>query len=463
MRPAGQASCHGRPEISRAIPDVFILAPFRVTAGFEPCPISGYFRTRIESWLADHRAQDLVDEANPMDRKLSRPDVLGWIDTELESLRRQGLGRQAVVRQGRQGAWIRLGGRRLINFGSNDYLGLAADPRLASAAATAIADEGCGSGASPLISGRSRSQEQLERALAHFEGTEAALVFPSGYAANTGAVAALVGPGDVVFTDRKNHASLLDGCRLSRADVRVYPHGDCDRLAALLANSGRYRRRLIVTDGLFSMDGDFAPLGELVELAERHGAVLLVDEAHATGVWGTHGRGTAEFAGVEDHVPVRVGTLSKALGSAGGFVAGSAKLVRWLIHRARPYVFSTAPPPAAAAAATAALEVVRHEPHRREQLVARAEALRRAISAQGWNLGNSQSQIIPVILGTAQRASAMAARLRRRGLFVPAIRPPTVPDGQACLRISLTWSHTPEMLAQLSRALADLADREPNG
>lgn len=382
----------------------------------------------------------------------SAGDPLAWIDDELVRLERQGLRRCLLARQGRQGPRIRVDGRELIHFGSNDYLGLAGDPRLATAAAEALRREGWGSGASPLILGRSCTHQQLEEALARFEGTEDALVFPSGYAANMGTIAALVGPGDAVFTDRKNHASLWDGCRLSRADVRVYAHGDWGQLDRLLARS-RARRCLIVTDGLFSMDGDLAPLGELVQVAGRYGAMLLVDEAHATGVFGQQGRGTAEALGVELHVTVRVGTLSKALGCAGGFVAGSRRLIQWLINAARPYVFSTASPAANAAAALAALDVVQQEPHRRLQLLARATQLRQQLAELGWNVGNSASQIIPLLVGDVQKALQLSERLRQRGIFVPAIRPPTVPEGEACLRISLTAAHTEEMIAGLVAAL----------
>jgi 8-amino-7-oxononanoate synthase len=258
----------------------------------------------------------------------------------------------------------------------------------------------------------------------------------------------------VVYCDRKNHASLWDGCRLSRADVRVYPHADWQALDGLLSGAGRYRRRLIVTDSLFSMDGDLAPLGELAELARRYDAMLMIDEAHATGVFGTQGRGVAEHLGVEDGVHVRVGTLSKAIGCAGGFVAGSRALVEWLVNRARSYVFSTAAPASVAAAAIAALDVVRDEPQRRAGLLAQAATLRRGLAAAGWNVGRSASQIIPLIVGEPARAVAMAASLRDRGVLVPAIRPPTVPEGEACLRISLTCGHTPEMIAALMNALA---------
>jgi 8-amino-7-oxononanoate synthase len=374
---------------------------------------------------------------------------LSWIDDELRALDRQHLRRQLRTRGTPQSARLIIDGRELVNFGSNDYLALAADPRLAAAVTEAVRREGWGSGASPLVTGHAALHRQLEERLAEFEGSEAALLFSSGFAANAGTIAALAGPGDVVYCDRKNHASLWDGCRLSRADVRTYPHNDCGQLAKLLGGAGKYRRRLIVTDGLFSMDGDLAPLGELAELAAQHEAMLMVDEAHATGVFGRHGRGVAEHLGVEDGVHVRIGTLSKALGGVGGFVAGGGALVEWLVNRARPYVFSTAPPAAIAAAALAALDIVRDEPDRRKTLLTRAESLRAELARQGWNAGASASQIIPIIVGDAQRAVSLSQQLLARGLFVPAIRPPTVPDGEACLRISLTAGHTEEMISAL--------------
>lgn len=378
---------------------------------------------------------------------------LSWIADELTSLENNRLRRHLLTRESPQSVEMRLDGQSLINFGSNDYLSLAADPRLAEAVAESVKHHGWGSGASPLVTGHSSVHQQLAQRLAEFEGVEAAMVFSSGFAANAGTIAALVGPGDVVYADRKNHASLFDGCRLSRADVRVYPHADCRRLAELLNDKKCYRRRLIATDGLFSMDGDFAPLVELADLAERHDAMLLVDEAHATGVFGEHGRGIAEHLGVEDRVHVRIGTLSKALGSIGGFVAGSRLLIDWLVNRARPYVFSTASPAATAAAVLAALDIVRDEPQRRRRLLERSQALREELVRRGWNVGLSTSQIIPVVLGDPERVLKLSAELRDRGLFVPAIRPPTVPGGEACLRISLTSGHTDEMITALLAGL----------
>lgn len=382
---------------------------------------------------------------------------LDWLNNELSALAAGDLLRRLVTHDGPQAAAISIAGRKYINFGSNDYLGLAADPRLATAARQALEEEGCGSGASPLVVGHARSHERLERRLSEFEETEAALVFNSGFAANVGAITALVGPGDAVFSDALNHASLIDGCRLSRAAVHVYPHGDWRAVEKLLAETTGARRRLIVTDSLFSMDGDLAPLVELAGVAQRHGCMLLVDEAHATGVLGRHGRGACELLGIERQVSVRIGTLSKALGCAGGFVCGRRSLTEWLVNRARTYVFSTALPPSIAAAAIAALNIVRDEPWRREQLLVRSRRLADGLRGHGWNVGPTESQIIPVFVGDSRRALDLSAALAERGMWVPAIRPPSVPPGAARLRISLSYGHGEESLEKLLNAAQELA------
>lgn len=374
---------------------------------------------------------------------------LSWIERELDRLTAEQLRRQLNTHDGPQGPRLRFDERELINFGSNDYLALAADERLAAAVRDSIQSEGWGAGASPLVTGHSASHARLEQALAEFMGTEAALLFSSGFAANVGAIAALVGRDDVVFGDAKNHASLIDGCRLSRAAVHVYPHADVAALETMLQSASAYRRRLIVTDSVFSMDGDLAPLVELANLAEHYDAMLMVDEAHATGVLGKSGRGLAELLGVEQHVDVHVGTLSKALGSVGGFVAGSRALVDWLTNRARSYVFSTASPPAASAASLAALRIVADEPWRRTELLSKAQRLRDRLRGEGWNVGDSSSQILPVFIGDPGATMELSAKLRNLGLWVPGIRPPSVPPGESLLRISLSFGHTDEMLDRL--------------
>lgn len=385
---------------------------------------------------------------------LPSDDPFDWIRHELEHLERDDLRRTLLERDRRQGPQVEFDGRRLVNFGSNDYLSLAGDPRLAAAARETIDREGCGAGASPLLAGRSAAHVALERRLAEFEGAEAALLFSSGFAANLGAITALVERGDAVFSDQLNHASLIDGCRLSRAEVFVYPHRDVARLDAMLGESPGFRRRLIVTESLFSMDGDRAPLAGLADLARRHEAMLLVDEAHATGVFGAGGRGACEAAGIDAGIHVRVGTLSKALGGAGGFVCGRREMIEWLVNRARSYIFSTAFPAATAAAANAALGIVEQEPDRRRRLLGRADELRAALTSQGWDVGESASQIVPVVVGSSRAALDLAATLLEQGLWAPAIRPPSVPQGAARLRISLCHGHTPEMIERLVAALA---------
>jgi 8-amino-7-oxononanoate synthase len=378
---------------------------------------------------------------------------LDWLGEALLDLDRRGLRRDiGQIRHGAQsGSQIDLASQKLVNFGSNNYLGLAGHPALAQAAAAAMQSNGFGAGASPLVTGRDDRHLALEQDIAQFEGTEAALVFTTGFAANVGAITALVGPEDAVFSDARNHASIIDGCRLSGAAIRIYRHKDMAHLAELLAELPALRRKLVVTDTLFSMDGDLAPLAEIAALAEEHGAMLLVDEAHATGIFGEHARGVAEHLGAERGVHVRIGTLSKALGASGGFVAGSAALISWLYNRARPYVFSTALPPAVAAAARCGLSLARDQGGKK--LLETAAGLRTRLELIGLDVGQSESQIIPVILGDAARTMSAAARLREAGLFVPGIRPPSVPAGHSLLRISLTTEHTSEHLDQLIAAL----------
>jgi 8-amino-7-oxononanoate synthase len=380
------------------------------------------------------------------------------MDDDLAQRRRSGLYRVRRRLQSAQGVRVRLGGRELLNFSSNDYLNLAADPRLARAAARAARRYGCGAGASPLVSGYLPPLRSLERALARWEGTEATLVFGSGFAANLAAVSALAGPEDAVFSDALNHASLIDGCRLSRARVHVYRHGDVEHLHALLRGEGpAARRRLIVTDTVFSMEGDLAPLADLLDLARRHDCLLILDEAHATGVLGEHARGVTDLlpagAALDPGRVVKVGTLSKALGAQGGFVCGPRRLVDWLVNHARPYIFSTALAPPAAAAARRAVAVVTEEPQRRRHVLALANSLRRQLRDAGYPAGGSGCQIVPVVVGEARAAVELSERLRGHGLLVPAIRPPSVPPGTARLRVSLTAGHTEEDVGRLVAAL----------
>lgn len=361
-----------------------------------------------------------------------------WASEPLATLERESLRRKLEPLESPVGARVRIDGRELINFSSNDYLGLAAHPELVKAAHIALDAHGVGAGASRLVVGDTTAHQSLERALALFEGTEAALLFNSGYAANVGALTALFGPGDVLFSDALNHASLIDGCRLSRARVVVYPHGDVEALESLLReNPGR--RRAVVTDAVFSMDGDRAPLKALREVCTRHAAALFVDEAHATGVLGATGRGLCELEGVTPDV--HVGTLSKALGSFGGFVCGSKALRELLLNRARTLIFSTALPAAVCAAAERALELVREGSARQKLDALRAQ------------LGAKSSAIVPVMLGSAENALRVSAELREAGFLVKAIRPPTVPEGTSRLRIAVTAAHTTDDVTQLLAVL----------
>jgi 8-amino-7-oxononanoate synthase len=380
-----------------------------------------------------------------------------WMDEDLEERRRRGLYRVRRRLQSGQGPHVRLRGRELINFSSNDYLALAGDSRLARAAARAARRYGCGAGASALVSGHLPPLRSLERTLADWEGTEAALVFSSGYTANLAAVSALAGKNDAVFSDALNHASLIDGCRLSRAAIHVYGHKDLNHLADLLhTKGGCARRRLIVSDTVFSMDGDLAPLAELLVLAERFDCLLLIDEAHATGVLGEQGRGVTDLlkhgTWSWDRL-VKVGTLSKALGTQGGFVCGSRRLIAWLVNHARPYIFSTALTPPIAAAARRAVQIVRGEPQRRRHVLALAERLRRELQEMGIGVSDSCCPIVPLIVGAAREAAALSRSLEEEGLLVPAIRPPSVPDGTARLRVSVTAGHTEADVDQLVTAL----------
>lgn len=391
---------------------------------------------------------------------------LSWIDDELANLDKANLRRSLPPPIGRQGAVITADGRQLVNFASNDYLSLAAEPRLIEAATETYAQAGVGRGASPLVIGRADAHQRLERRLAAWEQTEAALLFSSGYAANTGVIPALVERGDAIYGDAKNHASIIDGCRLARAEKHVFPHADLKALEKQLLQGAHFRRRLIVTDTLFSMDGDLAPLAQLAQLASQHQAMLMVDEAHATGLFGAQGRGAVEYLLAEtphlkDHVHVRIGTLSKALGTAGGFVCGPRKLIDWLANRARSYVFSTAQPASNSAAALAALEIVEQEPQRRQTVLQQAQQLRQRLRAQGWDTGLSTSQIIPIMIGSPAHTMRLAVALRGRGLLVPGIRPPSVPAGQSLLRLSLCFHHTPEMLERLTAAMRSLRHLAP--
>jgi 8-amino-7-oxononanoate synthase len=377
----------------------------------------------------------------------------------LAQLEAQGLLRRLRTIDGAQDARVVVDGRSVICLCSNNYLGLANHPLLIEAACRAARDYGVGAGASRLISGSMRIHEQLEERLAAFKGTEACVLFNSGYHANVGTVTALVGEGDAVFSDELNHASLIDGCRLSRARVHVYRHADVESLEQALRRSER-RRRLIVTDSLFSMDGDTAPLGEICALAERYGAMVMVDEAHATGAVGPRGAGLVEALALGDRVTVQMGTLGKALGSFGAYVAGSRALIDYLVNTARPLIFTTALPPPVVAAAAAALDLVEKEPERRRRLRDHAAALRAGLRRAGYPVEPSDGHIIPVLVGESGRTMRMSAALLDLGVFAHGIRQPTVPAGTARIRATVMATHSDEDIGEAVAAFARVRSLE---
>ena len=359
----------------------------------------------------------------------------------------------------RQGPRVSMNGNEVILLCSNDYLGLAGHPALAQAAHTALERYGAGSGASRLVSGNMDLHEELEHRIAGFKGTEAAILFNSGYAANTGVIPAIAGEHDVILSDALNHASIIDGCRLSRAKTVVYRHGDLDHLESLLKGHAACRRKLIVADGVFSMDGDIAPLPGLVALAERYDAMLMVDDAHGTGVLGKRGRGTAEHFGLEGRVHIQMGTLGKAFGSFGAYVAGDRGLIAYLLNSSRSYIFSTSLPPAVCAASIAALEIVEQEPSRRDRLWQNRLRLADGLASQGIGIGASATPIIPIVAGSARNALKAAEGLLAGGVFAAAIRPPTVHDGSSRIRATVMATHSADDIDRAVAAFGDLKKR----
>lgn len=391
------------------------------------------------------------------------------LSDELKTLRAEGLFRQLRCIDSPQSPRVNMAGRPFLNFSSNDYLGLANHPLLKEAAIKAIERFGAGAGASRLVSGSLAPHHELEESLAAFKGVEAALCFSTGYTAALGAITALVGKGDILILDKLVHASIVDAARLSGATLRVFTHNDLGSLEKKLQwavshaekSANRKARVLIVTESLFSMDGDLAPLRNLADLKDKYGAWLMLDEAHASGLYGERRRGLAEEFGVANRIEIQMGTLGKALGSAGGYIAGSRPLIELLINRARSFIFSTAPVPSAAAAATAAIGVVRSAEgeHLRQRLWTVVEQVKRGLVDAGYVLPPVRSAIIPLILGNEQNATVAADLLHKRGLFLPAIRFPTVPRGKARLRLTVSATHTAADISELIAALAELKQR----
>jgi 8-amino-7-oxononanoate synthase len=380
-----------------------------------------------------------------------------FLSKELEKLQQTGLYRKLRRVEDDQGPTLLLDGREVINFSSNNYLGLANHPSLCQAAKEAIDRYGCGSGASRLISGNMTLHEELECKIAELKGTESALVFNSGFQANTGIIPVLVGEEDVILSDALNHASIIDGCRLSRAKIAVYGHCDMEHLERGLTDAPHHSRKLIVTESLFSMDGDEAPLPDIVNLAEKYGAMVMVDEAHATGVYEPNGAGLVAKLGLGDRVLIQMGTLGKALGGFGAYIAGRKALRELLINRCRSFIFTTSLPPAVMAMGIAAIDLVKKEPERRQTLWKNGERLRTGLIELGYSLGNSQSQILPLIIGDATKCMQLSQELLDRGIFAQGIRPPTVPQGTSRLRITLMATHTREHIDQALSVFKEVA------
>jgi glycine C-acetyltransferase len=380
------------------------------------------------------------------------PGGLDYLKERLAELEEQGLAIRPRILEGPTGARARFDGRDVINLASNNYLGLANHPRMNAAAAKAAEELGAGTGAVRSIAGTMASHGELERRFAEFKHAEDALMFQSGFTANAGTVAAILDRTDVIVSDRLNHASIIDGARLSRAEIKVFEHKDAAHADALLEETARPgRRQLLITDGVFSMDGDIAPLPDLVEVAERRGAIMMIDDAHASGVLGTGGAGTVDHFGLHGRVDVQVGTLSKAIGVLGGFIAGPHALIEWLVNRGRPFLFSTSAPPAVVAACLEALDIIRDEPERLERLWTNTTKFKEGLHDLGFDTGASETPITPVITGEEEATQRFAQRLFEEGVFTPAIVFPTVPKGRARVRTIVTADHGED---DLSEALA---------
>ena len=378
-----------------------------------------------------------------------------WLETEVTTLEGAGLRRHLRTVMSAPTGTINLDGRDVVLLGSNNYLGLSTHPQVIAAAVEATQTFGTGASGSRLISGNSERYTTLETNLATTKNTEAALVFSSGYAANTSVIPSLASEGDLILSDALNHASIIDGCRLSRATKKVYQHCDVEHLKTLLSESTPFRRRLIVTDGVFSMDGNIAPLPDIYNIAAEYEAMLLVDDAHGFGVLGEDGRGTVAHFGLENKGIIQMGTLSKAIGALGGYIAGSHALIELLINKARGFIFTTGLPPATLAAANAALNVMRSSPHLRQRLLLHARTLKTALIDLEYTLLPSETQILPVVFGNPQRATSVADALLTEGVFAPAIRPPSVPPDTSRLRLTVMATHTE---AEIQQAIAGFAE-----
>ncbi len=389
---------------------------------------------------------------------MNKTNPLGFLTEQLDSWREAGTFQRLRDLQSACAPISRFDGRDVINLASNNYLGLTTHPKLIEAAIEATRKYGAGSGAVRTISGTMDLHLQLERKIAAFKNVEACVVFQSGFAANAGTVSAILTPEDHIISDALNHASIIDGCRLSRAKIHVFPHRDVETAEAKLAAlDGVPGHKLLITDGVFSMEGDIGPLPALVELAEKYGAIMMVDDAHSSGVLGRAGRGTVDHFGLDGRVHIQVGTLSKAIGVLGGYVCGSRDLIDFLYHRARPFLFSTSHPPSVAASCIAAFDILEDEPERMQNLWKNTEYFRAALKGAGFDTGMSETPIIPIMVGQAKTAFAFSRALFEEGLLATGIGFPTVPEGKARIRTIVTATHTREQLDQATGILSRVA------
>ena len=378
------------------------------------------------------------------------------ISDELKQIKRAGLYRELNSVEGSQGTHLEIKGKTYLSFCSNNYLGLANNPLVIKAVKDAVEKYGWGTGASRLVSGNMRMHEALEDEISRFKGKEASIVFPTGYMANLGTISSLVSKGDLAICDKLNHASIIDGCRLSGADFRVYPHCDMEKLENILKKSTKYPHKLIVTDTVFSMDGDIAPLPDIVRIAHKYKAMVMVDEAHGTGVFGKKGRGVVEHFNLSKKISIVMGTLSKAVGSLGGYVSGDADLINFLRNKARPFMYTTALPPAARAASIAGIKLIQKDPSLRTSLWNNVRYLKKELGLLNLNVIPSESPIIPILIGDAKKAVDMSKLLYKKGILIPAIRPPTVPTRSSRLRMTVMSTHTRKDLERLLEVLSDV-------
>ena len=379
-----------------------------------------------------------------------------YISDELERIKKSGLYRELNIVESAQGTHLEIKGKTYLSFCSNNYLGLANNPLVIKAVKDAVGKYGWGAGASRLVSGNMRLHEVLEGEISKFKGKEASIVFPTGYMANIGTISSLVSKGDLVICDKLNHASIIDGCRLSGADFRVYPHCDMKKLENVLKKATKYSRKLIVTDTVFSMDGDIAPLPDIVRIAHKYKAMVMADEAHGTGVFGKRGGGVVEHFNLSKKIDIVMGTLSKAVGSLGGYVSGDEDLINFLRNKARPFMYTTALPPAVCAASIAGIKLIQKNPLLRKSLWNNVRYLKKELDLLNFNLNPSESPIISILIGDAKKAVDVSKLLYKKGILIPAIRPPTVPTRSSRLRMTVMSTHTRKDLERLLEVLSDV-------